>query len=335
VTPRLLRFLCDPVDKSDVRLDSAVRDPRGDIIEGRLLSAAGRMYPIVAGVPRFAEDTLARDAVRSFGDEWNLFNFDLFYRNWLDHTVKNTFGSADVFRGKVVVDAGAGSGMQSRWMSEAGAEYVISLELSHAVDGIMRKNLAGLTNVDVVQCSIDQPPIKSGSIRGLVICHNVIHHTRSVEDTARALWELVGEGGELVFNCYPRNDAGVLRRLRFALYAALRAFLSKRSQAFRLSYARVVSALRFVPLLGLVLEKSRLVVRGVVPAGPSWLKRAYVAGVLNTFDYYGAHAFQHHKTNEEIAALVRTLQPDAAKVLNAERYFSRPQPVGCALRLVR
>ena len=57
------------------------------------------------------------------------------------------------------------------------------------------------------------------------------------------------------------------------------------------------------------------------------------AAALNTFDCYGAHRYQHLKTEEEIRDLVRSMQPDVAKVLNMDRYFLRPPPVGIALRL--
>ncbi len=332
---RLHAILCDPIDKSDLQLANIKYDEHGDIFEGLLVSASGRTYPIRNGIPRFVEDPGMKERVQSFGDEWNFFNFELFKLNWLQHTVKNTFGSADFFRGKVIVDAGAGSGMQALWMSQAGAEYVISLELSHSVDGILKQNLARVDNVDILQCSIDQPPLKDRAIKGLVICHNVIHHTPSVEETARALWQIVSEGGEFVFNCYPKNDRGLVRKLRFALYLALRGFLSRRSFTFRLNYARVMSVLRFVPVLGVFLEKSGVMGRGVVPPGPGFLRRAYVASVLNTFDCFGGHAYQHHKTDEEICQLVHDLQPNPMKVLNTESYFSRPQPIGCALRLIK
>lgn len=32
---------------------------------------------------------------------------------------------------------------------------------------------------------------------------------------------------------------------------------------------------------------------------------------------------------------VKAMQPDAAKVTNMEKYFLRPTPIGCALRLYR
>ena len=131
-----------------------------------------------------------------------------------------TYGRHDI-AGKLVVDAGAGSGMQSRWMREAGARRVIVLELSHSVDGVMSQNLRGLDGVDIVQCSIDRPPLKDGCIDGIVICHNVIQHTPSVETTARALWALVAPGGEFAFNCYLQNTFSAPRRFRFWLYQPL------------------------------------------------------------------------------------------------------------------
>src|SRR5258705_7057416 len=205
MTPGLLDYLCDPIDKSALDLCDAQIGGDGRIVSGQLVSRSGRSYPIRNGIPRFANiDEQAH--VTSFGDEWNYFNFDDFRVNWTQHSVKNTFGSLAEFRSKVVVDAGAGSGIQSRWICEAGAKHVISLELSHSVDDVVARNLAGISNVDVVQCSIDQPPLRDGSIDGIVLCHNVIQHTRSVERTALALWRLVGSSGEFAFNCYPKND---------------------------------------------------------------------------------------------------------------------------------
>ena len=102
------------------------------------------------------------------------------------------------------------------------------LDLSSSVDDVVQRNLApsGFTNYDVIQCSIDAPPIAPKAIGGIVLCHNVIQHTPSVENTAAALFNIVG-GGEFVFNCYPKNDQGVLRWVRFHLiYEPLRWLLS-------------------------------------------------------------------------------------------------------------
>lgn len=334
MTPKLLGLLCDPIDGSSLFLENPTYDDIGNIVSGKLISECGRTYEIKAGIPRFVESIATAD-VESFGDEWNYFNFDTFKDNWLTHTIKNTFGSVEAFKGKIVVDAGAGSGMQTYWISRAGADHVIALELSHSVDGVMKRNLQDCKNVDIIQCSIDAPPIKINTINGIVMCHNVIQHTRSVEETANALWKIVGDGGEFVFNCYPKNDLGIIRKARLAIYNTIRAVLSQQSFKVILGYAKFMSLLRFIPVLGWVGEKSFLMVRGDVPEGPNWVKRAYKLGVLNTFDCYGSHTYQHLKSEDEIRNLVEKLQPNSEKVLNADRYFFRPQPIGIALRLLK
>jgi SAM-dependent methyltransferase len=273
--------------------------------------------------------------VSSFGSEWNHFNYDAFKINWLEHVVKNTFGTPDIFKGKIIVDAGGGSGMQSVWMSECGAAHVICLELSQSVDDVLPRNVAKHGNIDVVQCTIDRPPLRKGCIQGLVICHNVIQHTPSVAGTARALWDIVGPRGEFVFNCYTRNDQGILRALRFAMGMKLRQVLSRQSFDFLLTYSRMMAAARFIPGLGLFLEKSGFLSRGHIPSGPHYLRRAFRQASLNTFDAFGSHTYQHYLSNDEVRAIVNSLQPDPALVLNLEKSLGRPAPIGCALRLLR
>jgi len=330
----LLEYLCDPYDKSELALVDGVFSRDGVVESGKLVSAGGRCFEIRNGVPRFIDADPLSESVDSFGDEWNYFNFDSFRDNWLNHTIRNTFGSLDAFKGKVVLDCGAGSGMQTKWIAQAGAQHVIALELSHAVDGVIRDNLMGLPNVDVVQCSIDLPPIKDNVIPGIVICHNVIQHTPSVEKTARSLWRLVGEGGEFVFNCYPKNDQGLVRKARLLVYYTLRSILPRLPFGAILFYSKLMATLRFVPVLGWFLEKSLFMVRGQVSPGPKWVHRAWKAGALNTYDCYGSHAYQHLKSDDEIRQLCSELQPNTELVLNAERYFLRPQPIGIALRIL-
>jgi SAM-dependent methyltransferase/uncharacterized protein YbaR (Trm112 family) len=340
MTPFLLTILCEPLTKAPLDLTDAVYDDRGHVISGRLSTPTGTTYPIINGVPRFVE-FVATKTVKSFEEEWNFFNFIDFKVNWLKHTVANTFGSTEVFKNKVIVDAGGGSGAQSKWFAEYAAKQVVVLELSDAVDGVITNNLAGFNNVDVIQCSIDAPPLRDQSIDGIVYCHNVIQHTPSVEKTAAALYETVAPGGEFVFNCYALNTQGLTRWVRFYLvYKPLRRMLSKMPFGLILAYSSFVSALRLIPVVGWLLEKSGFVVQGDVPLlkNESWisrLKRRFKNARLNTFDCYGFHTYQHHKSEAEIRALVNSLQPDPQKILNTESYFLRPPPIGCALRVYR
>src|SRR5437867_1331039 len=148
MTPRLLDYLCDPTTKEPLSLIAPLFDDKGRIVSGDLKSPNGVTYPIRAGIPRFVGDAKLAKTVESFGDEWNHFNFRDFKAHWLNHTVANTFGTTDIFKDKVVVDAGGGSGSQTLWMLESGAKHVIMLELSHCVDDVVRRNLepSGFTN---------------------------------------------------------------------------------------------------------------------------------------------------------------------------------------------
>ena len=340
MTPNLLKYLCEPLTKDSLKLVNEKYDAQGNIISGELVSSSGNRYPVINGIPRFVSDN-GKETVESFGDEWNHFNFIDHKVNWLNHTVKNTFGSPDLFKDKIIVDAGGGSGSQSRWFSEYGASHVIMLELSHSIDGIVHENLKDCPNVDVIQCSIDSPPIRDNSIDGIVYCHNVIQHTQSVEKTAHALFDLTTGDGELVFNCYPLNDQGLFRWIRWHLiYRPMRAILSRMPFFIILLYARIMASLRMIPVLGELLEKTLLVGQGDVPViegepSISRLKRRFRSASLNTFDAYGGHQYQHHKRDDEIKFLVEKLQPDPGKVKNMEKYFTRPPPIGCALRIFR
>jgi uncharacterized protein YbaR (Trm112 family) len=342
MTPWLATLLCDPHTRESLTLENAHHDSRGDIESGTLRSPGGRTYPITNGIPRFVEPS-TQATVHSFGDQWNHFNFVEFKLHWQNHTVANTFGSTEAFRDKLIVDAGGGSGAQTLWMLESGAKHVIMLELSHSVDDVVQRNLrpSGYHNFDVIQCSIDAPPLRSRSIEGIVICHNVIQHTLSVERTAHALFDLVAEGGEFVFNCYSLNDVSPLRWIRFhVVLQPLRALLSRMPFAITLTYAQTMALLRLVPGVGDMLEKSGVCVQGDVPRIPGesplerlWRRRRATA--LNTFDSFGSHAYQHYKPDDEIRALVSSLQPNPDMVRNSDRYFSRPGPIGCALRVRR
>ncbi len=184
MTPDLLGYLCDPIDKSSLTLTEAQYGERIHIVRGILISSPGGVIPFETEFPGLNRTVNKR--MRFFGDEWNRLNFADFHLNWPNHTVKNTFGSPDAFRGKVVAHGGAGSGMKSRWMKESEGARVIPRELSHSVEGIM-KDLQVLDAVNVIQCSIDHPPLRDGAIDGVMICHHVIQQTPMVERTQRAL----------------------------------------------------------------------------------------------------------------------------------------------------
>lgn len=334
----LLPLLRCPVTGSALTLENAAMAPNGLIQSGMLVAEGNpaHRYPVVRGVPRFVPQAgpASTESVAAFGDQWNHFNYNEFVHNFTG-AMARVFGGMTYFKGKVVVDAGAGAGMQSRWIAEAGAKHVIALELSHAVDGVIAQNLQGLEGtVDVIQCSIDAIPLRDEAISGLVLVHNVIQHTPSVPKTLNELWRITGRGAELAFNSYTRNDSTILHRLRHRVYLAVRAVLARAPNGVRRAYGHLMSSLRFVPVLGTVLEKADLVRRGPSGGRTGWdaVKHLYRAGVLNTYDYFGAHAYQHHHSFAEIRAMVAALHPQGTP-LNEAQFYVSPQPEGMDLRV--
>ncbi|MBI1327639.1 MAG: methyltransferase domain-containing protein [Alphaproteobacteria bacterium] len=305
-----------------------------------IATETGKKIPVVNNIPRFT-GYVGAETVQSFGEQWNKFNFDAFKQNWLQHTVQNTFGTTDAFKEKIIVDAGAGSGMQTRWIAESGAAHVLSLELSHAVDGIIKQNLEGLTNVTSIQCSIDAPPVKDNSV-DMVYCHNVIQHTPSVEKTAQALYALVKPGGELVMNCYHEGmfGTGWKRTIRRPIYTALRAVLPRCPKFIIYAYAYFVALFGIVPVIGKALGGAGIVVDGDVPrleneSALSYSARRYKQFALNTYDFYGYHVYQHVLNKEQLQSLLLSLQPDKTKIENFERYFETPLLPGMAFRITK
>jgi hypothetical protein len=126
----------------------------------------------------------------------------------------------------------------------------------------------------------------------------------------------------------------------YLIYKPLRAILSRSPFPVIMFYSKLMALLRLVPVLGVFLEKSNFCVMGDVqrPAHENawnYMKRRFRNTSLNTFDNFGSHSFQHLKSEYEIRSLIKAMQPNMNKVINIDKYFQRPTPVGCALRIFR
>lgn len=329
-----LDYLACPVTGGALQLVDEV-GTTDDISSGSLVSAEGRRYPIVDGVPRFAvipgRATQSAESVESFGFEWNTLNFDLFRSNWVEHVVERNFGTPDFFRDKVVLDCGAGSGMHSRWMLDAGAKRVISLELSETVDGIMRSNLAPHADRNViVQCDIANPPVRRG-IFDVVYCINVIQHTADPAVTTRNLYGLLAPGQSLHVNYYRMPEPWWQQLRLVSAEGFRRAFTARLPKPVLLNLIRLAALGTYVPGLDrLVLQ---VLICGEVPAGPSFRTRRYRQTVLNTYDWFGSHHFQRHYRCVELISLFKQAGIPLDLIPNLEEVMRLARP-GMAFRCV-
>src|SRR6267378_843179 len=87
----LLEILIDPVAKAPLWIEEQQLGVDGCILEGLLCSAAGALYPIVKGIPRFVvtKDKDQKQTERSFGYKWerrdsyDTEEFQSIYHDWL------------------------------------------------------------------------------------------------------------------------------------------------------------------------------------------------------------------------------------------------------------
>jgi len=200
-------MLCDPVDRTKLRLvDPVIKE--GHIVSGKLLGRSGSIYRIKDGIPiLLPHDAQSLGSVESFAFEWDEWGYLFAKKNWLKNNIRPLLGTESAFRGKIIVDAGAGSGAQSRWMAEAGAKLVISLELSNTIFNRHKETIKGFEDVIFpIQCDIAHLPIVVKP--DILYCINVLQHTKDPKKTFNNLSSLMQKKTIFLFNVY--NTEGFL-----------------------------------------------------------------------------------------------------------------------------
>lgn len=167
----------------------------------RLSLADGRSVPIVNHIPRFVpHDRYAG----SFSFQW-----DAYQRTQLDSaqnvglTENELFDKAalnpDLVRGKVILDAGVGTGRHAEILARWGAQLV-GVDLSTSVD-VAYENLRRFENAVVLQADIGDLPFKPGSF-DIISSIGVLHHTPDTKEYTKRLVSLLKEGGLLTIWLY-------------------------------------------------------------------------------------------------------------------------------------
>lgn len=211
-------ILCDPIDGTKLELINPVIK-KGYIESGKLVGGSGTAYKIKEGIPiMLPPGAQSTDSVESFAFEWNEWGYLFAKKNWLKNNIAPLLGSETRFKDKTIVDAGAGSGAQSRWMAEAGAKFVISLELSNTIFNRHMKTIKGFEEIIFpIQCDIANLPITFKP--DILYCVNVLQHTKDPKKTFRNLALLMHKKSIFLFNVY--NKEGILGSKTFAFLRKL------------------------------------------------------------------------------------------------------------------
>ncbi len=239
-------------------------------------------------VSRVGQAFQEESTVESFGFQWSL-NSAMRSEADLEWRIAQLFGLQRTdFGGRLVLDAGAGAGDQSRWLLDRGAA-VISLELSDAIDVVARK-LRGNSRWVGVQGDITVLPFADQGF-DLVYCEGVIHHTRNSQLAVNELCRVLRDHGIILATHYGVFPS-TLKRLRLRFLTAVRNRVRRWDQWKLLWLTGNLAALAYVPLFGRLFILSGLAVYyDLMPDfKTTW---------TNTYDRFGIHAYQRHVTPDE------------------------------------
>jgi 2-polyprenyl-3-methyl-5-hydroxy-6-metoxy-1,4-benzoquinol methylase len=271
-------------------LASVVRCPgcAGDLTSsatGLACKRCKREFPLKDGIVRFVEDD---KYTRSFSIEWKRHATTQFdsVNNWSasEEKLQRLFPfPLEQLRGKLVLDAGVGSGRLSEVLLKHGAR-VVGIDLSYAIE-TARDNLAKYPDCALAQGDLLSLPLKEG-VFDVVMCVGVLHHT---PDPKRAFMEIarrVKPGGLIAVNMYAAYNKAFVESTKF--FRRIARALPTEALWYG-SYAAIpLSYLYKIPWFGGV-------GRNVLPigSGPSW---RWIH--LDTFDWYSPHHVSFHTHGE-------------------------------------
>lgn len=201
----LLSLLECPACRGEYTL-TVEREDQGEVMEGSLACGCST-HPIRGGVPRLLpserHEVNWKTATR-FGEEWNQFDmltdqYEAQFLSWIEPVER------EHFVGKTVFDVGCGKGRHVLQAKKFGADQVIGVDLSHAVDTAFR-NVGRLEGVHIVQGDIYHLPFKP--VFDYAYSIGVLHHTPDPGASFQKMVEKVKPGGTVSAWVYGREGNG-------------------------------------------------------------------------------------------------------------------------------
>ena len=163
-----------------------------------------RVFPIIGGVPRFVSK---ENYAQSFGLQWNRFaktqlDSALGTDRSQNRFLHETLWDETKLRGKLVLDAGCGSGRFSEIALSLGAT-LIAVDYSSAVDAAS-ENLTS-HNLIIAQGDLAELPIPSESL-DFIYCIGVLQHTKQPGKILAELIRCLKPGGEMTLTFYENSS---------------------------------------------------------------------------------------------------------------------------------
>lgn len=235
--------------------------------EGALVCPCGRAFPVTRGVPELLLPERADARLAENARTW-----DFIWRKTAG--LAGRFTSAEMFhddfaleesrlRGRVVLEAGIGSGKFLHELLGSGAERVVGADISSAIFGVREslRDTPGADRLLLVRCDLRRLPFRAGAF-DLVLSSRVLHHIDPMEDRLRELTGLLRAAGELRAVVYARRP-GLDRCIRWT--EAAKPLLRRALGLELLFYASVLPSLLIYALARAYALADRWGVAGRLP----------------------------------------------------------------------
>ncbi|MFB0564539.1 MAG: methyltransferase domain-containing protein [Candidatus Aminicenantaceae bacterium] len=229
-----------------------------EILNGILVcSECGTVFPVSNGVPRIYKDAEKdfpldrhyrlsageiikdqeerniqegeRKIKRSFSSEWDEFSYDdeTIWLWTIDKRIDTFYeeigiSSPDEIKGKLMIDAGCGSGVLAENLSRRNLVEVIAFDISSVVERAFQENKSNLCHF--MQASVLDIPLRD-SISDVTYSHGVLHHTPSTQKAFNAIAGLAKHKGLLYVWLYGKKRGW--NRFRFIFFRTARTIISR------------------------------------------------------------------------------------------------------------
>jgi uncharacterized protein YbaR (Trm112 family)/ubiquinone/menaquinone biosynthesis C-methylase UbiE len=206
-----------------------IRDYSEEIEEGALhCIECANEYPIVRGVPRFmmSPQTEIATVMQSYSAQWGDFSYEngTIWHWALPDRIKSFLFEINAgpheLRGKLLIDAGCGSGVTISSVSEEFGAEAVGLELSNVVEAAHHNNRSPLCHF--VQASVFEPPLKP-QLFDVVYSHGVLMMTPDTRRAFLSIAPLAKPGGKVYLWVYGKKRG--LQRLKFLMVDGIRFFV--------------------------------------------------------------------------------------------------------------
>lgn len=149
--------------------------------------------------------SLSKDqTIKDFGEQWFRYRDIEGYFGSLElfSDIVSPFLKPDELKGCKVAEIGSGSGRIVNMLLEAGAQHVIAVEPSDAVD-VLRENIKQPSKVTCLKVTGDQLPA-FGDL-DFVFCIGVLHHIQDPTPVVEAAYRALRLGGRLLVWLYGKE----------------------------------------------------------------------------------------------------------------------------------